>query len=81
MYRDCVDLRRRGAAGGGCRYKRGATRPHKAIEALKQVNAQVIGVTLNRIPRSSGYYYHYRYESSSDASPVQHNGLICAEGC
>jgi len=47
----------------------------RAIEALKQVNARVIGVTLNRIPRSSGYYYHYRYDSSSDASPVRRNSL------
>jgi Mrp family chromosome partitioning ATPase len=47
----------------------------KALEALKQVNAQVIGVVLNRIPHSSGYYYHYRYDSISDASPVRRNGI------
>ena len=46
----------------------------KAIEALKQVNARVIGVTLNRMPRSSGYYYYYRYDGNSDASPVRRNG-------
>jgi len=45
----------------------------KAIEALKQVNARVIGVALNRVPRSSGYYY--QYDSTSDASPVRRNGL------
>ena len=47
----------------------------KALEALKQVNARVIGVVLNRIPHSSGYYYHYRYDSISDASPVRRNGI------
>ena len=47
----------------------------KAIEALKQVNARVIGVALNRIPRRSGYYYHYRYDSTSDAFPVRRNGI------
>ena len=47
----------------------------KAIEALKQVNARVIGVALNRIPRRSGHYYRYRYDSTSDAFPVRRNGI------
>jgi succinoglycan biosynthesis transport protein ExoP len=46
----------------------------KACEALKQVNARVIGVTLNRMPRGSGYYYYYHYDSQSDASGNRRNG-------
>jgi succinoglycan biosynthesis transport protein ExoP len=45
----------------------------RAMEALKQVNARVIGVTFNRMPRG-GYYHYYRYESSSDGSRVRRNG-------
>ena len=48
-------------------------RARKAMEALKQVNARVIGVIFNRVPRSSGYYY--QYDTTSDASPVRRNGL------
>ena len=52
--------------------RRGAAQ--RAMEALKQVNARVIGVTLNRMPRGGGYYYYYRYESSSDGSRVRRKG-------
>jgi capsular exopolysaccharide synthesis family protein len=34
----------------------------RAVEALKQVNARLVGVLLNRMPtRGSGYYYYYYY--------------------
>jgi succinoglycan biosynthesis transport protein ExoP len=47
----------------------------RALEALKQVNARVIGVTLNRMPRGGGYYYdYYHYENGSDASVNRRNG-------
>ena len=53
--------------------RRGPAR--KACEALKQVNARVIGVTLNRMPRGGGdYYYYYRYDSGPDASVNRRNG-------
>ena len=46
----------------------------RAIEALKQVNARVIGVTLNRMPRGGGYYYYYHYKNDPDASVNGRNG-------
>jgi polysaccharide biosynthesis transport protein len=53
--------------------RRGPAR--RALEALKQVNARVIGVTLNRMPRGGGYYYYYHhYENGSDASANRRNG-------
>ena len=34
----------------------------KALDALKHVNAPILGVLLNRMPRSaSDYYYYYHY--------------------
>ena len=34
----------------------------KAIDALKHVNAPILGAVLNRIPRTtSDYYYYYHY--------------------
>lgn len=35
----------------------------RAVDALKHVNARIIGVVLNRMPvRGSGYYYYYNHE-------------------
>jgi polysaccharide biosynthesis transport protein len=48
----------------------------KACEALKQVNAPVIGVTLNRMPRGGDYYYYYRYDNGPDASLSRRNGHL-----
>jgi non-specific protein-tyrosine kinase len=31
----------------------------QAVENLRQVDANVIGVVLNRVPTSGGYYYYY----------------------
>lgn len=43
----------------------GATRrevARRAIEALRRVNARIVGAVLNRMPlRSDGYYYYYYY--------------------
>jgi non-specific protein-tyrosine kinase len=55
----------------------GATRrevARRAIEALRRVNARVVGAILNRLPTSGGgyyyyYYYHGRYHSSDDSKP------------
>jgi capsular exopolysaccharide synthesis family protein len=35
----------------------------RAVESLRQVDANLIGVVLNRVPsrRGSGYYYYYRH--------------------
>ena len=36
----------------------------RAVEALRRVNARVVGVLLNRMPtRGPGYYYYYYYYS------------------
>ena len=43
----------------------------KAIDALKHVNAPILGVLLNRMPRSSAdfyYYYHYYEEREGRSS-------------
>lgn len=42
----------------------------KAITALKHVNAPILGVVLNRMPRNSAgyYYYHYYYDDREKAS-------------
>lgn len=55
----------------------GATRrevARRAMEALRRVNARVVGAILNRLPTSGGgyyyyYYYHGRYHSSDDGKP------------
>jgi len=46
----------------------------RAMEALRRVNARVVGAILNRLPTSGGgyyyyYYYHGRYHSSDDGKP------------
>jgi capsular exopolysaccharide synthesis family protein len=46
----------------------------RAMEALRRVNARVVGAILNRLPTSGGgyyyyYYYHGRYHSSDDSKP------------
>ena len=46
----------------------------RALAALKQVNARVIGVTLNRMPRGGDYYYYYHYKNVSDDSVNRRNG-------
>ncbi len=39
----------------------------KAIDALKHVNAPILGALLNRMPRSSAdYYYYYYYNEESE---------------
>jgi len=42
----------------------------KAIDALKHVNAPILGVLLNRMPRSAAdyYYYYYYYEEREGRS-------------
>jgi len=42
----------------------------KALDALKHVNAPILGVLLNRMPRSAAdyYYYHYYYEEREGRS-------------
>lgn len=32
----------------------------RALKALQQVNAKVIGIVLNRMPTQAGYYYYYK---------------------
>lgn len=40
----------------------------RAVDALKHVNARIVGVVLNRMPmRGSGYYYYYSHEGYDDA--------------
>ena len=46
----------------------------RAMEALRRVNARVVGAILNRLPTSGGgyyyyYYYHGRYHSADDSKP------------
>jgi len=41
----------------------------KALDALKHVNAPILGVLLNRMPRSAAdYYYYYYYEEREGRS-------------
>ncbi len=40
----------------------------RAVDALKHVNARIVGVVLNRMPvRGSGYYYYYNHEGYDEA--------------
>jgi non-specific protein-tyrosine kinase len=46
----------------------------RAVDALKHVNARLVGVVLNRMPvRGSSYYYYYNHEGYDDAE--QKNGI------
>jgi capsular exopolysaccharide synthesis family protein len=53
---------------------------HRAVAALQQANARVVGALLNRVPaKSSGYYYYYyrygySYRTGSDATPPAGKG-------
>lgn len=47
----------------------------RAVDALKQVNARIIGVLLNRMPtKGSGYYYYYYYYKHGYYSSDDDNG-------
>jgi succinoglycan biosynthesis transport protein ExoP len=47
----------------------------QAVEALKRVNAHIIGVLLNRMPtRGTGYYYYYHYAYSQPSNGRHESG-------
>jgi len=46
----------------------------RAVESLRQVNARIVGVLLNRVPTKGGGYYYYYYYYSGYYSDDDQNG-------
>jgi succinoglycan biosynthesis transport protein ExoP len=47
----------------------------QAVEALKRVNAHIVGAVLNRMPtRGTGYYYYYHYSHSQSSNGRRDSG-------